>query len=432
MVIGADGLNIEIVAKKNKKVSDAKLAELNEIVKELDEANRITIPKIGMAAEGIRRYEIMGEAFAQIIDDPRDIPGKNRRITRIVFMEPDFIRPSERKAVNFEDPQAAGGPTNDHIDWSFGIKNKSFDYTLPEAYQVVWPNGDEEVIPATKMVHLKNVEYANIKRGVSTAFAILEEMIGAVVLRFILREGAKLRAAISGVVEHDQASPYDMSRLADHMGERQGTTTEQKADQNGNTYNLTRVNVDPAGILHIGKCSKFVEGPKLPDGPSMKLIYDQTLNAIACHYQVPPNVVNGEPAGAAYASALVEENSHTRAREEDQGTHCRFWKEIFEIVLPIELDRRGINRAILDKVEIQITGASLVIRNKKEEAETDTILMNAKVKARETVQAEQGLDPKEEDEKIQTDDMAPENLETDETEGEPETTGGKRQKEEGL
>ena len=428
MIFGREGLTIEIVAKKDKKVSDEKLAELNDIVKEFCKVNKLC----SMTKEGHRRYEIHGEVFIRVIEDKRDIPASRRKPTRVVYVEPDFIRPSEKYAANFEDPAVAGGlPSTRGTDWSFGVKNKSLDYTTPEAYQIVWPDTSEEVVNADRMVHIKQVAFANIKRGVSSAFAITDELIGATVLRAALREGAKVRAAIAGVCQHEQASDDDLSRMVDQLGEIQGTTSSQRIDNNGNSYTLNAVNTEIGGILHIGKTSQWVDAPAMPDGPAMQMIYSQTLNTIAAHYQIPPNALSGESASAAYASALVEENSYTRAREEDQGLHCQLWKEVMDIVLPLELERNGVNRAVLQKVDVQITGPSLVVRNKLEEAKTDTERLTQKVKSRETIQIEQGLDPKEEDEKIETDEIAAEQEEAA-AEGKPtpETTGGQRQREE--
>jgi hypothetical protein len=429
MIFGRAGLTIEIVAKKGKQVSDKKLEELNEVVKEICKAN-----KLGqMTKEGHRRYEILGECFIRIVADKRDIPGAKRQPTRCIFIEPDFIRPSEKHAANFEDPAVAGGlPSTRGTDWSFGIKNKSLDYTTPEAYQVVWPDTSEEVVPATEMVHYKQVAFGNIKRGVSSAFAVSDELIGATVLRAALREGAKVRAAIAGVCQHEQASDDDLSRMVDSLESMQGTTTTQRIDQNGSPYQINAVNTEVGGILHIGKSSQWVDSPSLPDGPAMSMVYSMTLNTLAAHWQLPPNALSGESASAAYASALVEENSYTRARDEDQGVHCNMWKDVMDLVLPIELERLGINTAVLEKVEVQITGPSLVVRDKKNEAETQKILMDAKVKSRATVQIEQGVDGGEEDEAIEGDELAKEAEEEEEAiKGEPTTTGGKRQKEEG-
>jgi hypothetical protein len=429
MIFGRDGLAIEIVAKKGKKVSDEQLAKLNDIVKEFCKANKLPV----MTKEGHRRYEIHGEVFIRIIEDKRDIPANRRKPTRVVFVEPDFIRPSEKHAANFEDPAVAGGlPSTRGTDWSFGIKNKSLDYTAPEAYQIVWPDTSEEQVNVDRMVHIKQVAFQNIKRGVSSAFAISDELIGATVLRAALREGAKVRAAIAGVCQHEQASKDDLTQVFGPTGQlavQNGVTQTQRIDQNGNSYTLNAVNTEIGGILHIGKTSQWVDAPALPDGPAMQMVYSQTINTIAAHYQIPPNALSGESASAAYASALVEENSYTRAREEDQGVHCQLWHDVMDIILPIELERNGIDQAIIEEIDVQVSGPSLVVRNKLEEAKTDTERLAQKVKSRETIQIEQGLDPKEEDEKIETDEMAPEE-ETEEGKDTPETTGGQRQRDE--
>lgn len=426
MIFGRDGLNIKVVAKKNKNVSETTLEKLNDVINAFIKTNKLP----AMTREAHRRYQICGEVFIWIIDDRRDIPGTLRKPTRVVFMEPDFVRPSEKHAANFEDPAVGGGVSPANTDWSFGIKNKSLDYTTPEAYQIVWPNQTEEVISADRMIHYKDVEFGNIKRGVSSAFAVSDELIGATVLRAALREGAKVRAAIAGVVEHSQASDEDLSAMIDTLGSTQGTTTSQQVDSNGNAYNLTAVNTQIGGILHIGKTSKFIEGPTLLDGSAAKMIYDMTINTLSAHWQIPSNALSGESGEAAYASALVEENQYTRAREEDQGLHCQLWSDVLDIVMPIELTRLNIDPAILNEVEVQVSGPSLVVRNRKEEAEKDSILLQNKIESRETVQIEQGLDPSAEDEKIDSDPMHPDKEEEGADKDTPETTGGQRQRDE--
>lgn len=432
-IFGLDGLTIQIVAKKGKDVSEPKLEDLDDIITEICEENKI---KDVMIKEAHKRYEIQGEVFIRIIKDKRDLPKERTKPTRLVIIDPAFIRPSEKNGANFEDPAVSGGlPSKQMTDWSFGIKNKSLDYTKPEAYQIVWPDTTEEVVPADEMIHIKNVPFDNIKRGVSSAFAISDELIGATVLRAALREGAKVRAVICGVVQHAQASEDDMSNMVDQLGLQNGTTQTGRVDANGMPYSIQAINTEIGGILHIGKEAEFVNGPKLPDGAEMKMVYDMTINTISAHWQVPPPALSGEAAGSAYASSLVEESSYTRAREEEQAIHCRLWKDVFKKVLPHELSRRGINPAVLDKTEIQVTGPSLVVRNKLDEAKEHQVKLANKIESREDWQIQQGLDPKETDEKIKMDDMHPdEDVEMDadgkSIDGSPKTMGGQRQKDE--
>lgn len=427
-IFGADGFDIQVVARRNKDVSESHLANLNEVLEEFSKTNRLS----AMIKEAHRRYEIQGEVFIRILKDKRDVPATRLAPAQLVIIDPSFIRPSEAKAADFEDP-AVGGYMRDGLDWSFGIKNKPLDYTHPLAYQIVWPDGSEEVVPTDEMVHIKLTPFENIKRGVTSAFAIADELVGATVLRAALREGAKVRACIAGVVQHDQAGQDDLSNMVDQLGLTNGTTVTNRTSSDGTPYQITAVNTEVGGILHIGKGSSFVDGPALPDGAEMKTIYDMTLNTIAAHWQIPPPALSGEAAGSAYASALVEENSYTRSREEEQSTHTELWQKVLELVLPYEFARSGYgSENVWKKCDLQVTGPSLVVRDRKSEAETNQMNIQNKLVSRATVQAELGIDAKEEDQKILDDDIGP-NAKLDEgaVESTPETTGGLRQKDEG-
>jgi uncharacterized membrane protein YdbT with pleckstrin-like domain len=60
-------------------------------------------------------------------------------------------------------------------------------------------------------------------------------------------------------------------------------------------------------------------------------------------------------------------------------------------------------QAVFELVDVQVEAPTLVIRDKKEEADTNKVYFDMKAKSRKTIQQEQSLDPDQEDANFEED-----------------------------
>ena len=100
---------------------------------------------LALRRERRRRMMIEGEAFLWL-----QKPAIPEEPMECCYVEPDYIRPSQRESTNQEDPHL-GGQSGE--DWSFGIHTPKHQYWRPLGYQIVWNDTEEQKVSAGDMFH---------------------------------------------------------------------------------------------------------------------------------------------------------------------------------------------------------------------------------------------------------------------------------------
>lgn len=330
-----------------------------------------------------RRMMIEGEAFLWL-EDPKDIKVES---PTACYVEPDFIRPSQKSSTNQEDPHISGGYGGQAgEDWSFGIHTPKHQYWKPLGYQIVWNDNDEQKVSVRDMVHTAVRERSNIKRCLPPAFCLVDDMIRLTLLRAALADASKFRAGIGGVIKYEDASHNAIRSYAETIAsgsyrqmEEQPTVSPITADSYTNLIQL------PPG-------RDFVKGPDYPDVNSLQAIYSWHLLAIAQAEQVPESMISGEAAGSSYASAVVSESSSVIEFEALQEQECAVDRKVLKRILQAYIDKDLLPKNFFEKYEISVEGEAMVARDAKSETETSILAIEAQLCSRQTAATQLGFD----------------------------------------
>jgi hypothetical protein len=382
-IFGPKGLKMQAYSLQEGE-NEERVKQLNYAIKELDDYNCFK----EWQKECFIRYHKDGECFLQIKPATRSI---NDNPPELRMIEPDFIRPSVKQGQGHEDPHISGGTGE---DWSFGIHCKAYSWYKPDKYQIVYPPewDMEEQVAATDMFHAAYREHRNMKRGIPTCFKLVDDLVRVTVLREALSTGAISRARIAGVVKYETNidNSYvktDLSKLAnpkDGQAFQVNPTTTWHDDD------------DQAHFLGLLPGRDFVDYPSF-DAQSAEIIYKMGLSTIASYYHLPLSAF-GLAEEHSYAASEVEESTPDTAREEDQGFWTSYWERVVKRLLELH-----VGEIDWTQIGIEAKGPSMVVRDQLKETQNHVARVDAKFESRATAQAALGLDPKDEDDKIEND-----------------------------
>jgi hypothetical protein len=171
------------------------------------------------------------------------------------------------------------------------------------------------------------------------------------------------------------------------------------------TLPVYKVSVGPGKVQTLRRCDVHVvehyEGHvwcvEVPNG----LIVSRRNGKVAVSGNSNNNMASALIAGDP-AARNFERLQHAIKRKLGEGRHRRrrslVWRQLAYSV------RRGVlPQAVFDLVDVQVEAPTLVIRDKKEEADTNAVYFDMKAKSRKTIQQEQSLDPDQEDANFEED-----------------------------
>ncbi len=336
-----------------------------------------------------RRMMIEGEAFLWIAD------GKEPKIESptACYVEPDFIRPSQKEPTNQEDPHISGTSGD---DWSWGVHTPKHQYWKPLAYQIVWNDNDEDKVSVNDMVHTAVRERSNIKRCLPPAFCLVDDMIRMTLLRSALADASKFRAGIGGVVKYEEASVGAVRSWSETVG---GTGSLGLADLPPTLEPINAENF--TNLISLPPGRDFCKGPDYPEINSLQAIYDWHIRAIAQAEQVPEWMVSGAAAGSSFASSLTSESSSIIEFESEQEAECHVDRRILKRVLAAYVKAELLPETFFDDYDVSVEGEAMVSRDEKSETETAIMAVEGQLCSRHTAATMLGFDPQKEKPLIQ-------------------------------
>lgn len=378
-----------------------------------------------MRRERRRRMMIEGEAFMWLeASKDEDEP------PYVCFVEPDFIRPSQKKSINQEDPSLGGDPKQE--DWSFGILTPHHQYWNPKKYQIVWNDLQETVVNKEDMFHTAIRERSNIKRCLPPMFAMVDDLIRMTLLRAALADASKFRASIGGVVQYTEASQEAIRNWEETIG------GGRLGDEAGDLEILPIETSEAANIVSLTAGRQWVDPPPNPDVGSLELIYNWHIRAIAQAEQVPEWLVSGATADGSYASATTSESVSIIEFEAEQEIECKQDKRVLMRVMELYQEQNLVDKDFFERYDIHVEGEDMTARDIKAETETAVLQVQNEFCSLATAQANLGFDPEREKATIEAEKslgIGPVSQKQEENdalaEGGPKTMGGQKAKDEG-
>lgn len=293
----------------------------------------------------------------------------------------DLKTPSNRMSIKPDDVTAV-----DH-----GVEYKLED---PEHVVGYWFEGykkHKEPVPASEIHHLKIGSYLNAHRGVPFLTGHVAErckQYGEFLdYRIFL---AKARTAIAAVIYRNSAAPNDKSVV-----ENARTRTENRRQPDGRVKQVEKYVLDVASLITLNKEDK-VEflSPNLEAEDSQ---HDgrAILCSIAAGVGLPEYMVTGDSQQANYASQQIAEARGVATLMVMQRMFLRHIAGIVKRMVIIEMAQDTLEEiAELEKnLRVELTGPTIVVRNRLEEAKSEQIKVLAKLTSRKASMRRLGEDP---------------------------------------
>ena len=368
------GMTAKVIDLDGGKADDQAAKDAQRVIdKFLDTRNYMAL-----RCERYRRKMIEGEAFMWLTPVRDDVP-------EACFVEPDFIRPSQRESRNQEDPSLGGGGANDP-DWSFGIRTPHHKYWQPLEFQIVWNDNEEEKVDAADMFHSAVRERSNIKRCLPPMFAEADDLVRLTLLRAALAEASKFRASIGGVVKYEMASQGSISNWEDTI--RRGGLSQALA---GESYIRAQEVENSTNLIELPPGRDFVNGPDWPDVGCLQTLYDWHENAIAQAEQVPSWMVSGATKEASFAASLTSESPSILEFEAEAEKESAVDRLVLRRVLQMEIERNRIDKDFFEKYDVRVEGKSMIARDAKGETDAAKIATEAGFCSVETASTQLGF-----------------------------------------
>ena len=440
----ASGYDVVVTEKKRKNNSEGENSEASpeveqaqDIIDEFIEVNELREAADGCPVydEAFNRSHIEGECFIRLFFDEEGIEP-----TQCRFIEPDNIRPPH--GANWEGPWSFGILTAGDLANSGYGQNLAWNTQTPLLYNVNYPLVDrDETVKPQFIFHLKSNVKKNQKRGISSLYSTDEDLRGTQKLRYAAREGAKIRASIPYVREHQQADLAALQSLQNSLS----TAIAPRSTESGGQYDISVQQIEPGSVQDIPESMKMQDPPADPNADAVERNLKHGLETIAARFNAPVWLVGGASNEGSYASSLTSESPFLRTVLKQQAKQTGFWRAVFKAVLEIAIEQGRLADGAIERLHIVVKALNPLARNKKEEADTNMVLHDDGVISIQSWAADAGYDYDEEQaerkeeaaEGIGLPPMVPGMGQGDAVDGkepanQPETIGGQRQREEGY
>jgi hypothetical protein len=336
--------------------------------------------------ELVGRCDRDGEAFIRLF------PGEDA-LLKLRWVEPEHVRA----------PSGEGwGP-----ELSFGIETPPRDVETERAFWIVEQPLESQQparVPGEQVIHVKwNVD-RNVKRGIPTFYAIDQNLRWAEELLASMTALAKTRAKIAALRKVSGASKQFVENLLASL-----TDTKATDATTGAAISMEKLRFGSI-ITHNQNVEWAFPNAEIAASDFVAVL-QAVLRSAAARVVMPEWMFTADASNNNLASALIagdpaarnfERLQHGLKRKLGEGRHrqCRslVWRQLAYSV------RRGVlPQAVFDLVDVQVEAPTLVIRDKKEEADTNKVYFDMKAKSRKTIQQEQSLDPDQEDANFEED-----------------------------
>lgn len=303
--------------------------------------------------------------------------------------------------VRFVDPERLTQPPGETFEeWGFGVRAEPDDPEEPLGYYFFFGDNpaDGEEFESDRVTMFKaNVDRC-IKRGLTDFFGSAGEMLH-LASRLVgnMGEGAAQQAAIAYVRQHDTATKAQTASFAAAQSTAAGYQRTNLLT--GAPENV--VQVRPGQHLDIPKGLNFVPPPSAQNGAAHIEILQACLRSIGRGvWGFPEGMVSGDDSNNSYASSLTAEAPFTRRIVGEQPPYAECFRRVNESALRHHCDTVGLavgGRAlswdeVRRLVELQVTAPSPEVRDKAQEATTNTTYLEKGIKSPQKVAAELDLD----------------------------------------
>ena len=297
---------------------------------------------------------------------------------------------AEYPQLRSTDTSTIRGPHNEITGpWAYGVLTSwPLDYEDVRAYHLWYSdNTHEDVAPGLFKVCKLDTTGSNVKRGVPLAYKIRKQLPQIARLVDCMAVGEAARQAIPYVQQYSMADKSAVgaalrsSEQPDLYGDGRGAWDEGGSD------------IVPGGVRHISKGQEFVNPPNAQGfAASGTGVYRTLCESCACATRTPIWFWTGSADSENYASSLVSESPVVVYIQGVQRKMTTHYRGILESAVLLGVIQGRFPADVLKICQIHVKLPTPVARNRKEEVETDLLLMGKRLMAPQTVCSNNDLD----------------------------------------
>lgn len=318
--------------------------------------------------EIVRRMDRDGEAFLRFFPGPDGI-------LRVRFVEPDQVATP---------PERAGDPAA-----TFGIQTDPLDVETVLGYWI-----DGHWVPSAEVQHRKANVDANVKRGLPLFYPVLKNLRRAEKLLRNMSVVAEIQSAIALIRKHTGASRGGVQQFVQSQADA-GVTGPLA----GRTTPLRRY--APGTILDALAGTEYEFPAAGIDAARYVAVLQAELRAIASRLVMPEFMLTSDASNANYASTMVAEGPAVRMFQRLQRDLIEDDLEVLWQAVRGAVAGGRLPPETLDHLALDAQAPSLAVRDRLREAQADRILVDCGAMSAETMAARHGLDPRQEQRRIE-------------------------------
>jgi hypothetical protein len=354
------GLTITAVAKKGQTVAADKLREVQDVIDEWCYENDFD----EFDQESVRRCERDGEAFVRYFNTNTGF--------QIRFAEPWQVK-------------TPGGVNPTEENTIFGVRCVPNDVCTVLGYYV-----SGEFVPADEMQHRKVNVDRNVRRGISTLWAVRDLLDKAKRIQSAMASKIELTSKVAIIRHHSKG--VGRSAVESFV---QSTATANTIGPNGQQRHLK--SYADGTIVDVPNGMEWTI-PATPAGVNADSVagLQSILRAIGSRSCLPEFMISSDASNANYASTLVAEGPAVKMFESKQRRQINWDLKIINRVLAAAVAAGELSQDVVDGVTIQAAGPKIVSRESLKDAQAQEILADIGAMSLQTICAQNGLDYEQE------------------------------------
>ncbi len=278
--------------------------------------------------------------------------------------------------------------------WSFGIETDPDDRQRRLNYHVANPDKypqDGEIVPASRIVHLKLNAKTDVKRGVPDFWVLEEE---ATHLRKLWRNMGEVGAILSAIAYIRQHAPGVSGTQIKNMNDqlKNGTVNANGWDRSAEDIIRQYTRMEAGTQIDITNGQQWVDPPLQSGIPNFVQGMQAILRVFGLRWGCP-EYFSGDASNANFASTLVSGGPFERATIKRQQDYKRFQGSLATRALLMGVKAGRLTKEQVMRVSVKITPPAVAIANKAEDTGRRVQLMQAAGLSKRTVLEEEGYDP---------------------------------------
>ncbi len=297
--------------------------------------------------------------------------------------------------VRFIEPEMIKNPM-EKTDARFGILFEEGDAETAKGY-FVYPNANADrpdEIDAREIQHRKANVDLNTPRGIPLYFPVEKNLDRAEKLLRNMSSMAGFRAAIAMIRKHATGAKQTIQNYVSDMADVKITNSATGDVQNIRNY-------PPGSILDHNAATEYEFPSHQTDIGSFVKALQADLRAIASRLVMPEFMFTSDASNANFASTMVAEGPAVKMFERLQAGMIEDDLDVMRLAITVAAAASKLPEDILDRVDIVAEGPQVRTRDHLAEAQSDQILLTARVLSRQTFALRHDLDWDDEKENME-------------------------------